>query len=310
MLMWEKHNNSYLWGGLSVPPPLVNTTSFNDIYILTIPSFTWVKAYPDHHGNATLPPQYGHYSASCNIVKSMSQLLVIGGTYPDTNACDLAANIWGQHNFWTGTSQNAGNNETYWAQYDPNITTNVVPVDVYSVVGGTKEGGATLASPKGGFDPDNKPLQDLLGRRPSIASRSPTRQVTLPTNSTTPKPTQPPQPGLSGGAIAGIVIGSIAGFAILLLAWFIMGRRIVRRRNERRQSMMEQSSRLYSVTSSTAEAPSMTMSVDASNYAASRLSRPQSSLLPPTELPSQPDDNFQALNTVSEMPPQDIEPGK
>ncbi|KAH7483915.1 hypothetical protein FOMA001_g7353 [Fusarium oxysporum f. sp. matthiolae] len=49
--------NIYLWGGLSVQPPVVNATSFNDIYILTLPSFIWVKAYPDHHGNATLPPE-------------------------------------------------------------------------------------------------------------------------------------------------------------------------------------------------------------------------------------------------------------
>lgn len=133
---------------MSVQPPVVNATSFNDIYILTLPSFIWVKAYSDHHGNATLPPEYDHYSASCNMVKHMSQLFVIGGTYTDTNACDLAYDAWSMHNFWTGTNNNAGNNETYWAIYNPNITEDVVPVDVYNVNGGNKRGGAKLVAPR------------------------------------------------------------------------------------------------------------------------------------------------------------------
>ena len=60
-----------------MPPPVVNVTAFNDVYILTLPSFTWVKVYPDHHGNAT--GTFGHYSATCNMVKSYSQMMVIGG---------------------------------------------------------------------------------------------------------------------------------------------------------------------------------------------------------------------------------------
>ncbi|KAJ6439168.1 telomere-associated RecQ helicase [Purpureocillium lavendulum] len=221
--------NIYLWGGLSVPPPYVNVTSFNDIYILTLPSFIWVKAYPDHHGNATLPPDYGHYSASCNMVKSMSQLFVIGGTYTDTDACDLAVDAWAQHNFWTGTSQNAGDNKTYWALYDPNVTSNVVPVDIYSAVGGTKDGNATLVSPKAGFDSGNKPLEDLLGRRPTIPPRSPTRHISSPTNSSTPTPTPTPTPpapptsSLSTGAIVGIAIsGAVGALLLVLLVWILI----------------------------------------------------------------------------------------
>ncbi|KAK8927540.1 Kelch repeat-containing protein [Metarhizium anisopliae] len=300
--------NIYLWGGLSVPPPLVNTTSFNDVYILTLPSFTWVKAYPDHQGNATLPPAYGHYSASCNMVKSMSQLFVVGGTYPDTNACDLAVDAWAQHNFWTGTYHNQGDNKTYWALFDPNVTNNVVPVDVYSVVGGNKSGGATLTSPKGGFDPGNKPLQDLMGRKPTIPSRSPTRQIASPTNTPTHAPPPVPGPGLSGGAIAGIVIGSVAGAALLLFVWFLMGRRVVRRRKERRQSVMTQDARLYSV-SSTAAPPSMVASIEPSGYVASRWSRPESPQ-EPSELPSQQDGRLRdILGSVSELPPAGGEDG-
>jgi hypothetical protein len=228
-----------------VQPPVVNATSFNDIYILTLPSFIWVKAYPDHHGNATLPPEYDHYSASCNMVKHMSQLFVIGGTYTDTDACDLAYDAWSMHNFWTGTNNNAGNNETYWAIYNPNITENVVPVDVYNVTGGNKKGGAKLEAPKDGFDEGNKPLQDLLGRRPEIAERSPTRSIpsTTGTSTASPKPTETNSPDskLSTGAIVGIAIGGAVGLGLLLLAWFCIGKKVNRRREERRQSSMTQS---------------------------------------------------------------------
>ncbi|KAG8422309.1 hypothetical protein J3459_010463 [Metarhizium acridum] len=298
--------NIYLWGGLSVPPPLVNATSFNDIYILTLPSFTWVKAYPDHHGNATLPPAYGHYSASCNMVKSMSQLFVIGGTYTDTNACDLAVDAWAQHNFWTGTYHNQGDNKTYWALFDPNVTDNVVPIDVYGVVGGDRSGGATLTSPKGGFDPGNKPLQDLMARKPTISSRSPTRHVASPTGTPTPPPV--PGPTLSAGAIAGIVVGSVAGVSLLLFGWFLVGRMVVRRRRERRQSKMTQDARLYSV-SSTAAPPSMATSIEPSSYVASRWSRPGSPQ-EPSELPSQPNGHARGvLGAVSELPPTGGEDG-
>ncbi|KAI6764916.1 unnamed protein product [Fusarium graminearum] len=234
--------NIYLWGGLSVQPPVVNATSFNDIYILTLPSFTWVKAYPDHKGNATLPPVYGHYSASCNMVKHMSQLFVIGGTYTDTDACDLAVNAWAMHNFWTGTLHNEGDNETYWALYDPDITKNVVPADVYNVTGGNKDGGAKVVSPKGGFDTGNKPLQDLFGRRPEIAERTPTRAIPSATGSpkATASPSPHPKSKLSVGAIVGIAVGGAAGLALVLLVWFYIGKRVIRRREARRHSAMTQ----------------------------------------------------------------------
>jgi hypothetical protein len=171
-----------------VPPPVVNVTAFNDLYLLTLPSFTWVKLFPDRRGNATY--EYGHYSATCNMVKSYSQMMVIGGSYPASDMCDLASQYWAQHNLWTGTLGNEGNNVngTYWALFNPNLTSNVVPADVYNIVGGNKDGGATQLSPKAGYDPGNSPGLDTLLRRKPTFTRTPTRVVykKRPTKTTTP----------------------------------------------------------------------------------------------------------------------------
>ncbi|KAM6506527.1 hypothetical protein FSOLCH5_013502 [Fusarium solani] len=227
------------------------------------------------------------------MVKSMSQLFVIGGTYTDNDACDLAVDAWAQHNFWTGTWNNDGDNKRYWAPYDPNVTSNVVPWDVYNVTGGDKDGGATREAPKAGFDPGNKPLQVLLGRRPSIPERSPTRHITAPTRSPTPSS----GPALSTGSIVGIAVGGAVGLALVLLVWFCIGRRVIRRREERRQSQITQPS--YYSGGNMAGAPSM-VSPHTSLGIWTMGSGPGSPQ-PPFELPTQQDGN---IGLVSELPQQ------
>lgn len=246
------------------------------------------------------------------MVKHMSQLFVIGGTYTDTDACDLAYDAWSMHNFWTGTNNNAGNNETYWAIYNPNITENVVPVDVYNVTGGNKKGGAKLAAPKDGFDEGNKPLQDLLGRRPEIAERSPTRSIpsTTATSTALPKPTETNKPDskLATGAIVGISIGGAAGLAILLLIWFCIGKKVNRRREERRQSSMTQNQ--YQVNGGNLIHPPSTVSPLTSTGYWGHASEPVSphhmsphqsisiSQVPPTELPAEQHGNGYGANEL------------
>ena len=230
-----------------MPPPIVNVTAFNDLYLLTLPSFTWVKLFPDHHGNATY--QYGHFSATCNMVKSNSQMIVIGGSYPpDTGiVCDLASQYWAQHNLWTGTLGNEGDNvnDTYWALYNPNLTSNAIPQDVYNIVGGNKDGSATQLAPTAGYDQGNSPGLDTLLKRKPTFTRTPTRSVSAPTNSTTPTQTSSPSSSkkLSTGAIVGIAIGCAAAAVIILVAWCIIGRRLYKKRREAyRQSQMTQQS--------------------------------------------------------------------
>jgi len=235
--------------------------AFNDVYILSLPSFVWVKVFPDHDGNATY--QYGHYAASCNMVKSNTQMFVIGGTYPnpgDASTCDLASDAWAQHNLWTGTTGNIGNNDTYWALYNPNVTSvNVVPVDVYTIIGGDKNGGATMVSPKSGYDIPHGGLQTLLTRKPTFAVRTPSRAIPTSTGPPTPSPSPPASSSgaLSTGAIVGIVVGAVA-LCLIIAVWCIIGRRVNRRREQRRQSRMFQATHNYAHDGSIVVSPQMT----------------------------------------------------
>lgn len=238
-------NQSYLWGGLSVSPPIVNVTAFNDVYLLTLPTFKWVKIFPSHQGNATY--DYGHYSASCNMVKSLSQMMVIGGTYPDSDMCDLSQSIWAQHNLWTGGVNNTGQppQDIYWAQYNPNVSSNVVPVDVYKLVGGDKNGGATLLTPENGYDSGGNTgtgLAALLARKPNFQNRTATRSIPCsqscqPTSSTTSTNSPSPRP-LSIGAIVGIVIAGVVVLGLILSGWWLVRKRVQRRLQLQRQSQM------------------------------------------------------------------------
>ncbi|KAK4243275.1 hypothetical protein C7999DRAFT_18358 [Corynascus novoguineensis] len=233
--------NIYMWGGLSVEPPDVNVTAPNNMYILTLPSFIWLKVFPDRRGNASF--EFGHYAASCNMVKGNSQMFIIGGTYPnsgDETMCDLAQAAWAQHNLFTGTKGNVGNdpNGTYWALPDPSITSNVVPIDVYRAVGGNKDGGATLLSPRSGFDTPDGTIQSLITKKPTFAARSATRVV--PTGTPVPIPSSDSSP-LSTGAIVGIAVGSAAAIGLLIIAWVVIGRHVLRKREEqRRQSLVSE----------------------------------------------------------------------
>jgi hypothetical protein len=245
-----------------------------------------VKLFPDHHGNGTY--DFGHYSATCNMVKSYSQMMVIGGSYPDSDMCDLASQYWAQHNLWTGTLGNEGNNvnDTYWALFNPNLTSNVVPDDVYTIVGGNKDGGATQLSPTAGYDQGNSPGLDTLLKRKPTFTRTPTRVVSTsgPTNTTTPtsSPNPPSSNKLSTGAIVGIAIGCAAAAVIILVVWFIIGRRLYKKRREaNRQSQMTQQSSQYLGYRS----PSMvTPQSPQGQWMSSPVSPQPAVFLPPTEL--------------------------
>ncbi len=59
-------------------------------------------------------------------------MLVIGGTFPQTDACD-SPNVWGTHSLDL-SKQNP--DKAQWYDYRSNITSYVVPDEIISKVGG------------------------------------------------------------------------------------------------------------------------------------------------------------------------------
>jgi len=160
-------------------------------------------------------------------------MLVVGGTYSNdtTFMCD-ADPVWGQHNMDLG-KQNPEN--AMWALYKPTLTTYAVPTDILTAVGGSPTGGAVTTTPVAGFSsPD---LGVLLKRKANIKSRTPTRDVSVPTlgGASVRKPSSSSS-SLSAGAIAGIVIGSVVGFIALVAGCIFCIRRRKKSYEDARQT--------------------------------------------------------------------------
>ncbi|KAK0106774.1 hypothetical protein ONS95_003498 [Cadophora gregata] len=188
--------NIYLYGGKGFG---ANETGFDDVYILTMPSFKWIRWWESSDGGKP------HHSLSCNVVGG-GQMLIIGGSFPLNDECDSPV-TWGTHNLDLGKVSGK-----MWNDYSLNITSYVVPPEVISVVGGSSLGGATATAPAAGFD--NGDLGVYFAQKASVAVRSPTRAV--PGSTSAPADTSSAK--LSTGAIVGIAVGSAVVLIGLLLA--------------------------------------------------------------------------------------------
>ncbi|ERF76451.1 hypothetical protein EPUS_07331 [Endocarpon pusillum Z07020] len=193
--------NIYLYGGAGFAE---NATGFDDVYILTLPSFTWIKWYPTEPG-----PGSPHNSLSCNVVDN-AQMLIIGGTFPATDACD-APDVVGTHNLDLGKNNP---DQAKWNLFNPNLTTYNVPSEIISVVGGSPVGGATVTAPTQGWDHRDLPV--YFQQQATHAVRTPTRA--LPTTGSTPNQSSRSNRGaIIGGAVGGAVAFLLlAGLAIFL----------------------------------------------------------------------------------------------
>lgn len=196
---------SYIYGGGGFPP---KTTGYDDIYILTIPSFQWIRGpYPTYrNGTGDFPKSM----MSCNVVNN-AQMLVIGGTYSNTTGCDVPI-IHGAHNMALGRQNDK---DAIWAAYQPNLTTYVVPVDIRTAIGGKPTGAATQTVPVDGFDAPDLAVQ--MDRTAEMKDRTATRATATSTKKPAPpSDTSKPSPGLSSGAIAGIAVGCSVAFILAL----------------------------------------------------------------------------------------------
>lgn len=147
--------NVYMFGGQNLIPA-GNQTQYSDMWILTIPSFTWIEV--DQSKQSVPPGRTGH---TCNIWDG--QIVVVGGyTGPSTDGlgCDSgfyvfdATNLQWQNKFnaITATDKQGNLQNQQVAQVkDPFALSGSygyqVPIAVQSVIGGKGTGGATITAP-------------------------------------------------------------------------------------------------------------------------------------------------------------------
>ncbi|KZF25427.1 hypothetical protein L228DRAFT_280669 [Xylona heveae TC161] len=138
-------HNIYLYGGYSGLPD--SETASDDVYILSVPSFVWVKAY---NGSGSHGRQ-GHRCAK----PYPDQMLVIGGSPMEGTYADCVED---------GVIQIFNLNTLMWQDsYDPSVWTEYeVPDIVTAQIGGNINGSATRLSPAAW---DNSDLSGLFSTK-------------------------------------------------------------------------------------------------------------------------------------------------
>ncbi|KAH1913816.1 hypothetical protein KXW47_004866 [Aspergillus fumigatus] len=208
----------YVFGGMGQ----TTAESDGDVYVLSLPSFQWIRVYRDN----TI-----RYKHKCQLVQKHT-MLVIGGIipidgmeyYPQSRNCDTAtfANGIGIFDLQT-LSWRTNYNATDVVGY-------AVPSQISDVIGGGPTGDATLTEPKNGFN--STQLASLFTKRSVRATSTAVSPSTSATSTSTATSTRPraAAPSLSGGTIAGVIVGSVAGAAAIgALAFYLL---VLRRRRK------------------------------------------------------------------------------
>ncbi|KAF2749188.1 hypothetical protein M011DRAFT_475920 [Sporormia fimetaria CBS 119925] len=185
--------NIYLYGGASVG----DGVGFGDVYVLSLPSFTWIKFWPrpEDKVGAVSP----HHSLTCNVVNS--QMIIMGGHFPNTtdNFCDVP-DIYGQHGLDLGKQNSQG---AKWASFNPNLTSYQVPNEITECIGGGSTGGATLVAPAAGFREGDLEVQFSRAYTPGV--RDPIRAFPAKDGPPEPERIKSNKRAIIGGAVGGVV---------------------------------------------------------------------------------------------------------
>ncbi|KAF2680577.1 hypothetical protein K458DRAFT_479748 [Lentithecium fluviatile CBS 122367] len=215
--------NIYLYGGASVG----NGTGYGDVWILSLPSFTWIKFYPTEEDGFGDP--FPHHSLTCDVIEN-SQMIVMGGTFPNhTTECDVA-DVYAQHGLDLGKANTEG---AKWAKFNPNVTQYRVPTEIARSIGGEATGGATVLAPTGGWA--HRDLQGEFQRHYTPTTRTPTRYI--PTSTTTTAPTTSPTSIGSKSNKKTIIASAVGGgVGALLLVALVAGICLCLRRRRRNQT--------------------------------------------------------------------------
>lgn len=140
--------NVYLYGGQNLIP-FGNQTQYSDMWILTVPSFTWIQV--DMSDQSQPPARAGH---TCNLWDG--QIVVVGGYVGKDLSCDSpGVYVFNASSLqWTDSFTALSSPSSSSFNQDSDIVKGSigynVPDVVQSVIGGSALGGATASIPAAG----------------------------------------------------------------------------------------------------------------------------------------------------------------
>ncbi|KAI1207530.1 uncharacterized protein F4807DRAFT_434969 [Annulohypoxylon truncatum] len=190
--------------------------ALNDVYVLSIPSFRWIKINDTHNPDLLGPDSPGRNRLKCDVWNE-TQLIVSGGlitlstgtgnwetlneecnkTYPPFKVLDTSTYTWR-------------------TSFDPRLEYSV-PDSVTAIIGGNSSGNATLKTPSTGWSSED--LGTIFSKTVPRDKYNPNQTFDDPASSSTA--TAAADPGdinnsLSQGAIAGIAIAVVMGVIFIL----------------------------------------------------------------------------------------------
>ncbi|KAK4450816.1 hypothetical protein QBC34DRAFT_66116 [Podospora aff. communis PSN243] len=215
--------NIYLYGGQNLQP-YMGQTQYSDMYILSIPSFTWIRV--EQYGNGP-PPRAGH---TCNLRDG--QIIIVGGY---VNATSIPCESPGVFVFdasalrWTNRF-NALNHPPD-IHPDNSVLANSygykVPDIVASVIGGDSSGGATATTPAAGpatdgpFATGKPPVFTVTaaGTTATVTQWGPDATGGIPPGGDSSSSPNDPSNSRRAGLIAAGIIAALAGLLSLYLGY-------------------------------------------------------------------------------------------
>ncbi|KAK2734888.1 hypothetical protein FQN55_002457 [Onygenales sp. PD_40] len=214
-----------------------NATVYDDVYVLSLPSFRWIHAPTT--GLQSKEDGVGRESHKCVTWKD-GEMVVLGGT------------------FRVGDTVKKGCSKDYppirvlntskfkWEEQFSRDTSYSVPGIVSDIIGGDKTGKATLNEPEDGW-PNDKVGTIFSQRVARLPEPSETPLPSEPTGTSQPTATPPPKKSNSG-AIAGGVVGALAGIGIIAgIIFFLL----------RKQKKQQKHDRSFNVTPAVPTAPGL-----------------------------------------------------
>jgi hypothetical protein len=231
-----------MYGGQNVLDPLPRA-QYNDIWILSLPSFTWVQV-----GSMSVNPP-GRSGHTCNAVGA--QMVVVGGYVgadipcdsPGIYVFDMTTLNW-KSTFDIGTTYSApavvggSSSGTATGGSSPTSTTSNTAASTKPGVASPTQGQAPLTS----TDPNGNVISTLLTTQTimtTMANGQTSMMTTTYAITATVTSTSPPKPSSSSGIsvpkIAGIIGGALGAIILLLAAGWGLST-LLKRRKERRWS--------------------------------------------------------------------------